>query len=107
MSFFCDGIYLLVVSGPNFINVVFATQFSLMLLDLSCRDTRQMSAKKIEFYYSGHTGFTSSVQKWLNHEWKKTCHADVDSFVETTFPFIVPLGEFILKSNDFLTSNNC
>ena len=70
-----------------------------MLLDLSCKDTRQMSAEKFECYSSQHTEFTSVVQKRLNHEWKKTYHINVDPFHETTFPCITPMGEFILTSN--------
>ena len=96
-----------VFSGPNFINVVSVIQFSLMLLNSSCKDTRQTSAEKFEFYSSRHTEFTSTVQKWLNHEWKETFDVDLDPFDKTTFPCTVPLVEFILTSNDSLISINC
>ena len=78
-----------------------------MLLDSSCKDTRQMSAETFEFYSSQHTEFTSAVRKWLNHEWKETFNVDVVLFDETLFPFIAPVGEFILTSNDSSTSINC
>ena len=54
-----------------------------------------------------HTEFTSVVQKWLNHEWKEEFDVDVDPFDKATFPCIVPMGEFILASNDSLISINC
>ena len=64
------------------------------------------SAQKIETNLSQHTKFTSDDPKWLNHEWKETFDLDVDPFDETTFLFKVPLGKFILKSNDALISIN-
>ena len=76
-----------------------------MLMNSSCKDTRQKSVLRIVTNLSQHNEFTSAVRKWLNHEWKETF--DVDPFDEITFPFIVPAGELILTSNGSLISINC
>ena len=48
---------------------------------------------------------SNMAQKWLNHEWMQTWD-NVEPFDEKRFKFFAPMGEFLLRLNDFLIQIN-
>ena len=93
--FFCNRMYLLIFSDPNFIIVVCAL-FSIILLNSLNREARCDSQSKAKEQH-GKVKISSANHEWLNHEWMLTYDVDVQPFNEATFPLLAPEGEFSMK----------